>query len=88
MKTVTMGATECLDILDQLKTGQAGRVEITEQGKVVAVLSLPAAAAAPLHGMLRGTVTIPDGFDLTEPVLDEPLDAENGEWHAASAPPQ
>jgi hypothetical protein len=30
---------------------------------------------------MRGSVVIPEGFDLTEPVLDEPLDAELGILH-------
>jgi hypothetical protein len=34
-----------------------------------------------LHGFLRGSVIIPDGFDLTAPVVDEPFSAEGGELH-------
>jgi hypothetical protein len=30
---------------------------------------------------MRGSVVIPDGFDLTAPALDEPLDAEAGILH-------
>lgn len=36
--------------------------------------------AGPLHGFMRGSVIIPPDFDLTAPVIDEPLDAESGEF--------
>ena len=51
----------------------------------MAVLIPPAseeAAILGLHGFMRGMVIIPDGVDLTSPVLDEPLDADRGEFHA------
>jgi hypothetical protein len=34
-----------------------------------------------LHGFLRGSVSIPPEIDLTEPTLDEPLDADQGQLH-------
>jgi hypothetical protein len=34
-----------------------------------------------IYGFMRGSVIIPEGFDLTEPVLDEPPDAELGILH-------
>jgi hypothetical protein len=33
------------------------------------------------YGFLRGSVIIPEGFDLTEPVFDETFDAEEGILH-------
>jgi prevent-host-death family protein len=84
----TMTATEfkakCLEILDQLSTHEIEKLTITKRGKPVAVLIAPESEAASLlnlHGSMRGSVLIPDGFDLTAPVLDEALDAENGILH-------
>lgn len=81
----TVSATEfkakCLDLIDQVGSRQIGRLEITKRGKVVAILVPPpdlADAAHSIHGFMRGSVIIPDGFDLTAPVLDEPLDADGG----------
>ena len=89
MNLETVSATEfkakCLDLLDQVGARQIGRLEITKHGKVVAVLIPPASreeAALQLHGFLRGSVIVPDGVDLTAPVLDDPLDAELGGLHA------
>jgi antitoxin (DNA-binding transcriptional repressor) of toxin-antitoxin stability system len=84
MLTQTYSATEfkakCLDILDQLAAHKVSRVTITKRGKVVAVLTPPGepeSAIRHLHGFMRGSVQIPPGFDLTAPVLDEPLSAEH-----------
>jgi hypothetical protein len=33
------------------------------------------------HGFMKGTVIIPSDIDLTEPVIDEPFDAEDGVLH-------
>jgi hypothetical protein len=41
-------------------------------------------ASAPVgleHGFMKGTVIIPPDIDLTEPVIDEPFDAEDGVLH-------
>jgi hypothetical protein len=40
---------------------------------------LPVVAVENLHGFMRGTVIIPEGFDLTEPALDEPINADQGD---------
>lgn len=84
--TQTISTTEfkakCLKILDRLGSGELGRVEVTKRGKIVAVLTPPEKlAVADLYGCMQGSVIIPDGFDLTTPVLDEPLDAELGILH-------
>ena len=88
MDSGTVSATEfkakCLDLLDQVGTRQIGRLEITKHGKVVAVLIPPPSreeAVQQLHGFLRGSVLVPEGLDLTTPVLEEPLDAELGGLH-------
>ena len=86
--TKTITATEfkatCLQVLDRVQSGEWPRVEVTKRGRVVAVLGPPPAThdhAKALHGALRGRVTIPEGFELTAPTLDEPSDAEFGLLH-------
>ena len=81
----TINATEfkakCLDLLDQVCRGDLDELEVTKHGRVVARLVPPVASAvegAVWHGFMQGTVTIPEGFDLTEPVSDEPWEAEQG----------
>jgi antitoxin (DNA-binding transcriptional repressor) of toxin-antitoxin stability system len=68
----------CAAFLDQLDDGTLHRLEVTRGGKVVAVLTPP---APPLFGYLRGTVSIPDGFDLTAPVFEGTTHAEEGRVH-------
>lgn len=89
MNLETVSATEfkakCLTLLDQVGARRIGRLEITKHGKVVAVLIPPASreeTVHQLHGFLRGSVVVPDGVDLTAPVLDDTLDAELGGLHA------
>ena len=75
---------KCLNILDHLSDNEIGQVTITKRGRTVGVLFPPGQEArvlADLYGSMRGSVIIPEGFDLTEPVLDEPLDAEQGILH-------
>lgn len=86
MDSEVVSATEfkakCL--VDQVGARQIERLEITKHGKVVAVLiPLPSReeAVQQLHGFLRGSVFIPEGLDLTAPVLNGPLDAELGKLH-------
>ena len=88
MAASTVSATEfkakCLDLLDQVGNREIESLAITKHGKVVAILVPPATreeAAEQLHGFMRGSVVIPDGFDLTKPVLEEPLNAEGGVLH-------
>jgi prevent-host-death family protein len=84
----TISASEfkakCLNILDRLDKHELDRVIITKRGRTVAVLLPPqneARTPSDLYGCMRGSVVIPEGFDLTEPVLDEPFDAEDGILH-------
>ncbi len=84
----TISATEfkakCLDLLDQVSRGDLDELEVTKHGRVVARL-VPPVATAPAgeewHGFMRGSVTIPEGFDLTEPATDEAWDAQLGILH-------
>jgi prevent-host-death family protein len=84
----TISATEfkakCLDILERLRSRQLERVEITKRGRVVAVLTPPDSipdAVRQVHGFMEGSVVIPEGFDLTAPVADEPFGPDAGELH-------
>ncbi len=85
--TETINASEfkakCLNILDRLANQEVDRVIITKRGKTVGVLlpAKPVVEVTDLYGCMRGSVVIPDGFDLTAPALDEPLDAEAGILH-------
>jgi hypothetical protein len=88
LQTTTVTATEfkakCLQLLDQVNSHQIERLEITKRGKVFGVLTAPSPRIDPvkgIYGFMAGTVNLPEGLDLTEPVLDEPLDAEQGILH-------
>lgn len=84
----TINATEfkakCLEILDRLDAHEIDKLTITKRGRPVAVLTPvepDADAMWSLNGFMRGSVVIPEGFDLTAPILDEELDAEAGILH-------
>ncbi len=83
----TISATEfkakCLDLLDQLSARKITRLSVTKRGRVVAVLTPPdeGLSEGGFYGSMRGTVILPEGLDLTAPILDEPLDAERGLLH-------
>jgi prevent-host-death family protein len=83
--TQTISASEfkakCLNILDRLDKHELDRVIITKRGRTVAVLTSPETVIQDLYGSMRGSVIIPEGFDLTEPVFDEPFDAAEGILH-------
>jgi len=86
--TQTISASEfkakCLNILDRLANHELDQVIITKRGQTVAILTPPdrdADAVRNIHGFMRGSVIIADDVDLTEPILDEPFTAENGDLH-------
>jgi prevent-host-death family protein len=81
--SVTDFKARCLEVLNQLATRKLDRVTITKRGRTVAVVLPPEihAELPPLHGCMRGTVTIPEGVDIDGPILEEPLDAEQGILH-------
>ncbi len=87
-KTEMISATEfkakCLDILDRVNAREIDRVTITKRGRAVAVLTPVAGGVEELEAFLRsvrGTVIVPEGFDLTAPVIEGPFDAEDGKLH-------
>jgi len=71
----------CLDLMKRLGRRQLDRVTVTRHGKVVAVVMPPPVdgeAIRNLHGFMKERTVVPDGLDLTAPVLDEELDAARG----------
>lgn len=77
-KLETVSATEfkakCLELFDRLSGRELERIEVTKRGRVVAVVRAPestAEAIERLHGLQKGSVTVPADFDWTAPVLDE-----------------
>lgn len=88
MRAETYGAADfkanCLAILDRLARRDLDQVTITKRGHAVAVLTPPpsmADAVKALHGSMSGSVSVPEGFDLLSPVLDERLGASEGVLH-------
>jgi prevent-host-death family protein len=88
MADTIISATEfkakCLDILDRIGTRELESVTITKRGVPVAVLVHPPIESQrvhELHGFLRGSVVVPEGVDLTDPVIKEVFDAERGKLH-------
>lgn len=71
----------CLEIFKALEARQLTRVTVTRRGRPVAELTSPASERPSIWGCHRGSVTVAPGVDLTDPVLDEPLDAELGILH-------
>ena len=71
----------CLEIFKALETNQLTRVTVTRRGRPVAEVQPPSRVASTRWGCMSGTVRVAPGVDLTEPVLDEPLDAELGILH-------
>jgi antitoxin (DNA-binding transcriptional repressor) of toxin-antitoxin stability system len=74
---------KCLGLLDQLANRKLSRLSVTKHGRIVAVVIPPDDVSNiwQLHGFMRGSVVVPDGFDFTTPALDEPLSADQGRIH-------
>jgi prevent-host-death family protein len=82
--TATEFKAKCLDLLDRVGRGQLPRLVVAKPGKPVAVVITPPGEAADiesLHGFMRGSVVIPPGFDLTEPISSETWSAAEGRIH-------
>ena len=78
----TITATEfkatCLDLLDQVASGQITTLTVTKRGKPVAVVTAPRPAAAEieaLFGMMEGSVIAPPDFDFTAPAFEGVMEA-------------
>jgi prevent-host-death family protein len=91
--TATQAKAELLGLIDAVASGDSGPVTITKHGKAKVML-VPVPDARPpmtkeeFFGCMAGTVTIPDGFDLTEPVWGddwvEARDGDEAQWHSSS----
>lgn len=83
--SVTDFKARCLELFDRLQDGRLDRIDVTRRGKLVAVVESPArhdeADARCVHGSMASMTIIPDDFDLTAPVFDGPIDAEDGILH-------
>ncbi len=79
--TATEFKTRCLSVFRDLEAHKYERVIITRHGKPIAEVTAPDARVPELWGSMRGSVSVEAGVDLTEPVLDTPLDAEDGKLH-------
>lgn len=71
----------CLAIFKQLEARRYHKVVVTRRGKPVAELTAPKRDVPDLYGCMKGSVIIPPGVDLTEPVLEDIPDAERGILH-------
>ncbi|MFI5022016.1 MAG: type II toxin-antitoxin system Phd/YefM family antitoxin [Alphaproteobacteria bacterium] len=72
----------CLKLFDALQKRKLSKIVVTRHGKPVGELVPPRLKLKPLHGALRGTVTVAPGADLTQPTLaEDELDAARGILH-------
>jgi antitoxin (DNA-binding transcriptional repressor) of toxin-antitoxin stability system len=76
---VTDFKAKCLAVFKELEARRYDKVVVTRRGKPIAELS-PAPTEVPdPYGCMKGSVIIPPGVDLTEPVLEDIPEAESGE---------
>lgn len=78
---VTEFKAKCLALFKELEAHRLDRVVVTRRGQPVAELIPPHREVPDLYGCMKGSVIIPEGVDLTEPVLDVIPDAERGIIH-------
>lgn len=85
MRTRVLSVTDfkahCLELFDRLSKGSLDCIEVTRRGKVVAIVKPPTAPqeeAQAVHGCMKGMALVAPGVDLTQPVLDVPLEAAEG----------
>jgi antitoxin (DNA-binding transcriptional repressor) of toxin-antitoxin stability system len=73
--------TKCLALFKELEARRYRKVVVTRRGKPIAELTAPRNEVPDLYGCMEGSVIIPPGIDLTEPVLEDIPDAEHGVLH-------
>jgi hypothetical protein len=78
---------KCLALFKELEARRYDRVVVTRRGKPIAELRAtpPGAEIPDLYGAMKGSVTIPPGVDLTEPLLEDVPEAWS--WPRAGASP-
>ncbi len=71
----------CLALFKELEARRYERVVVTRRGKPIAELRAapPGTEIPDLYGCMKGSVIIPPGVDLTEPVLEDMPEAWSGE---------
>jgi prevent-host-death family protein len=84
---LVMSASEfkakCLDVLKRLRDHRISRVTVTHRGKPVAVVGPVSSAVdsdwvSELRRDMKGSVRIAEGVDLTEPIFDGEIEADQG----------
>lgn len=83
--SVTEFKAKCLGLIEDVGSRKLQRVTIVKRGREIAAL-----VAAPrrdlkrkpfAHGFLKGSVVIPKDLDLTKPIFEGEIDAEEGILH-------
>jgi antitoxin (DNA-binding transcriptional repressor) of toxin-antitoxin stability system len=77
--SVTAFKAKCLELFKQLEARRYDKVVVTRRGKPIAELTPTTGEVPNLYGAMKGSVIIPPGVDLTEPVLEEIPEAWSGE---------
>jgi hypothetical protein len=73
--SVTEFKAHCLKLFADLSQRRLKKVIVTRHGKVVGEVLPPGNTLPPIYGAHPGSVTVPPGIDLTEPVFsDEEFD--------------
>jgi antitoxin (DNA-binding transcriptional repressor) of toxin-antitoxin stability system len=76
---VTAFKARCLELFKQLEARRYDRIRVTRRGRPIAELTPTPDEIPDLYGALKGRVHIPEGIDLTEPILEDIPEAESGE---------
>lgn len=82
--SVTDFKAHCLELFERLTSGSLDRIEVTKRGKIVAIVTPPAAdeeLARAVHGSMAAMTVIPEDVDLVAPVFEGELDADLGILH-------
>jgi len=75
---VTDFKAKCLALFKELEARRYSKVVVTRRGKPIAELA-PAGSEVPdPYGCMKGSVIIPPGVDLTEPVLEDIPETDSG----------
>ena len=82
--SVTEFKARCLGLMDAVNTRKITRLKVEKRGKLHVVIQAPAKGKGQRHsiiGALKGSLIVPAGLDLTKPVFEGEIDAENGRLH-------
>jgi antitoxin (DNA-binding transcriptional repressor) of toxin-antitoxin stability system len=76
---VTEFKAKCLTLFRELEARRYDKVVVARRGRPVAQLTLAMSEVPDPYSCMKGSVIIPPGVDLTEPVLEDIPEAESGE---------